>query len=355
MRKNVLLINNGYPSQRNPEYTSYIRSIEECIIASGREVDKLVIRFERTATPVYKLYKHILFWFKCLTIRSTCDTIYVNHFPYACPLIFNPFMRKKRLIVHWHGGDLVVKSIPAVFTYFFLKRFINNSINIVPSGYFLTQLKKKYPRIKHKVYISPSGGVDTVLFSEHAKPHNDITIGFASALTPEKGADTLIYLIEHKHEIESATGRAVTFQVINYGNQAAYYIDRIQRAGTDSCRVLSRMNKTQMPAFYQKIDLLVFPSKRLGESLGLAALEAMSCGVPVVAHNMCAFPEYIKPGVSGELVELKTSETDQYRAYLDAVVKAINKIETYTPRQVVEDNYSQNSVISFYRNFFEGL
>ena len=354
MKKNVLLINNGYPSQRYPEYASYIRSIEECIIASGQGVDRLIIRFDRPITPIYKLYKYILFWLKCLTIQTACDTVYINHLPFAWPLILNPFIiRKKRMIVHWHGNDLISKSILSKVTSPFLKRFINKSINIVPSQYFSTLLEKEYPHVKHKVHISPSGGVDTELFSAERNPHKDFTIGFASNLSAEKSADMLIYLIEHKHKIETATGRRINFHIINYGKEAEYYTDRIQQTDMNCCKVFDRMDKSQMPSFYQTIDLLVFPSP--SESLGLVALEAMSCGVPVVAHNICAFPEYIKPGVSGELAELTDTESEQNLAFLAAVVKAINNIESYTPRRVVEASYSQASVISFYRKLLRIL
>ena len=108
-----------------------------------------------------------------------------------------------------------------------------------------------------------------------------------------------------------------------------------------------------MPSFYKTIDLLIFPSLR--EGLGLVALEAMSCEVPVVAHNVCAFPEFIKPGVSGELVELFDTKTEQNRAFLDVVVKTINNIESYSPRQIVEANYSKAAVTDFYRQLFETL
>lgn len=355
MGKNVLLINNGYPSDLYPEYTTYIRSIEECIFASGNKVDKLVISFDRRITTTYKLYKYILFWIKCLTTRTVCDTVYINHLPFAWPLVLNPFIRKKRVIFHWHGNDLVGKGILPRFTSTFLKKFINRSINIVPSQYFSTLLEKDYPRLKHKIHVSPSGGVDTELFPVDIKYHKDFRIGFASALTAEKGADILIHLIEHKHEIEIATGRKITFQVINYGNDAAYYIGRMLEIDSNCCNVFDRMAKRQMSSFYQTINLLVFPSIRRAESLGLAALEAMSCGVPVVAHNICAFPEYIKSGVSGELVGPCDSEQEQNRAFLDTVVKAINDIESYSPRQMVEANYSKAAVTDFYRNLFETL
>jgi glycosyltransferase involved in cell wall biosynthesis len=51
-----------------------------------------------------------------------------------------------------------------------------------------------------------------------------------------------------------------------------------------------------------KADLFLLPSQI--ESFGLAACEAMSCGVPVVAYNVGGLPEVIESGVDGYLVEL---------------------------------------------------
>jgi glycosyltransferase involved in cell wall biosynthesis len=47
-------------------------------------------------------------------------------------------------------------------------------------------------------------------------------------------------------------------------------------------------------------DLFVYPS--LKGALGLAGLEAMACGVPVVASHLEATPEFVKPNVTGVLV-----------------------------------------------------
>lgn len=54
-----------------------------------------------------------------------------------------------------------------------------------------------------------------------------------------------------------------------------------------------------VPEVLAQLDLFILPSDY--ESFGLAALEAMACGVPVVAANAGGLPEVIEDGVSGSL------------------------------------------------------
>ena len=51
-----------------------------------------------------------------------------------------------------------------------------------------------------------------------------------------------------------------------------------------------------------QLDLFLLPSET--ESFGLAALEAMACGVPVISSNAGGLPEVIEDNVSGLLIEV---------------------------------------------------
>ena len=56
-----------------------------------------------------------------------------------------------------------------------------------------------------------------------------------------------------------------------------------------------------MAKLYNAFDVLLHPS--LSEGFGLCAVEAQSCGTPVIVNNTCSMPELVIPGVTGEICD----------------------------------------------------
>jgi glycosyltransferase involved in cell wall biosynthesis len=100
------------------------------------------------------------------------------------------------------------------------------------------------------------------------------------------------------------------------GSKGWYYEEIFATAGrlglTKSGRVtfLGRVPDEQLPLWYNVATVLAYPS--LYEGFGLPALEAMSCGTPVLTSNASALPEVV--GRGGLLLD-PSDET----AWLDAL------------------------------------
>jgi len=68
----------------------------------------------------------------------------------------------------------------------------------------------------------------------------------------------------------------------------------------DSVRFLGVIDDRQVNEWYNRVTLVVIPS--VFEGFGLNAIEAMSCGTPVVATDVDGLRDVIEEGVNGRLV-----------------------------------------------------
>lgn len=91
---------------------------------------------------------------------------------------------------------------------------------------------------------------------------------------------------------------------------------------------------SDLPSFYSAADIFVYPS--LYEGFGLAPLEAMACGAPVITSNTSSFPETI--GDAGFLIDPRNVDAfadgiydvlsdDELRC--DMVQKSINRAKLF--------------------------
>jgi len=74
----------------------------------------------------------------------------------------------------------------------------------------------------------------------------------------------------------------------------------LARLDLPNVRYQGAVSRERMPAWYHELDCFVLPS--LSENFPLTVLEAMGCGVPVIASRVGGIPEAITAGENGLLV-----------------------------------------------------
>jgi L-malate glycosyltransferase len=98
-------------------------------------------------------------------------------------------------------------------------------------------------------------------------------------------------------------------------------------------------------------DLFLLPSA--SESFGLAALEAMSCGVPVVGTAVGGLPEVVEHGVSGFLLPVGAT-SEMAEAGLELLRDGARWEEaSRAARERVLERFSQQVVIPQYERYYE--
>jgi glycosyltransferase involved in cell wall biosynthesis len=353
MNKKILLINNGYPSKEMPNFTSWMVSIEKCLKNAGFDVDLLVIKFKNSKIFT-KIKQYLHYAIRLLTTNLSYDIIYINHPTFSFPVFCRPKLKYKKVFLHWHGEDLICKTkLNKKILLFFRKKY-SSYYHITPSFYFKRELIKRLSIPEKKIFVSPSGGVDISIFSkfEKHKTESKLVIGYCSALNASKGADIILEMARKSKFLETRLNKPIEFAVINYGNdESQYYIERILNEKLPIC-IWKTMKKQNMPNFYNSIDLLLMPSIREGESLGLVVLEAMSCNVPVITYDICAFPEFVINEISGERLVFTDSFDLNLTKFMDLTIHVLSNVNLYNPRKIVVDNYSEEAVINEYKKIF---
>ena len=135
--------------------------------------------------------------------------------------------------------------------------------------------------------------VDTKLFVPRARDQRaagELVVGFAGRLETEKGVETLLAAM-----VELPNVRAI---VAGEGSQSGALRRRASElllGGRIEWR--GYVPHETMPTFYDDIDLLVVPSRSLGawrEQFGRVVIEALACGIPVVASDSGELPRLVE-------------------------------------------------------------
>lgn len=162
-------------------------------------------------------------------------------------------------------------------------------------------------------------GVDTLRFTPVATavrselrarlglPDDRVLVLYSGRISPEKGPDLLVDAFK---ELDPARFHMVLAGEWPKGDPVASQRVAFAESLRSRCRglpltVLGALAPEAMVDVYRAADLLVVPS-RFEEPFSMAAIEAMACGVPVLALAKGGMVEYMKSGENAILLPAST-------------------------------------------------
>lgn len=164
-------------------------------------------------------------------------------------------------------------------------------VAIIPLGVDLTRFTPQ-PQAEARAALGLESGGE-------GEGHKHVVLG-VGRIEPLKGFDILIRALAEMTERDH-----VTLLIVGGDERAAPEVARLRATAdevgvSDRVRFAGAVPHEELPCYYSAADVVAVPS--FYESFGLVAVEAMACGVPVVASRVGGLTSTVADGRNGYLI-----------------------------------------------------
>jgi glycosyltransferase involved in cell wall biosynthesis len=171
------------------------------------------------------------------------------------------------------------------------------------------------------------------------RPRGDY-LAFIGRISPEKGVDRAI-------RIAQAAGMPLRIAAKVSRDDQDYFYDSIEpMLQLGDTELIGEIGEKDKPEFLGNAAALLFPID-WPEPFGLAMIEAMACGTPVIAWRNGSVPEIIEDGVTGFIVSDEAAAVEE--------VARASKLDRGRIRQVFERRFSADRMADNYVVVYEGI
>lgn len=224
---------------------------------------------------------------------------------------------------------------------YFTKRALARSDVVTSVSTFTANLVKEELGYDQDIQVIYNG-VDPDAFTppSQTRKDNKIIVAFSGNPTVRKGA----YLLpEICARLDKNIDIVCTMGLRNRGSLPS----------ADNLKVVNRIPNDRMKEFYNAADILLMPTVR--EGLPLAVLEAMSCGLPIVASDSSSLPELVVDGLGGYLCSI--DDAQEFSNKINRLARDFNerKLMGEYNRQRISEKFTVRRMVSAYVALFEKL
>jgi len=299
------------------------------------------IFFHEVELPNYPLFEFQLY--SLALAGKLVDVVRYEHLDllhvhYAIPHAISGYLAQRMLLEHHgiflpvittlHGTDITLVGLEPSF-HPVVRFSVEHSDAVTAVSSFLAEKTRHQFHIRRPIEVIPNF-VDTRTFApcpnpelrRQFAPDGEAILMHVSNFRPVKRAPDTVRILA---EVRSAVPAKLV--LIGDGPERGE-TERLARSlGVDEhVRCLGKHPTT--PELLSIADIFLLPSQ--SESFGLAALEAMSCGVPVVATTAGGIPELVRHGETGFLAEI--GDTERMARYCIELLTNPKKLSSFRQR-----------------------
>jgi len=216
---------------------------------------------------------------------------------------------------------------------------------------FNDQIRKKIPIFyRNKKVIVISNGIDLTVFKPKNWVENKVEfyIGMQSRIVNTKDHFTLLKAFEIVKRSQIAKGKTIKLIIAGDGELKEQMIKLSKELEINGDVIFTGvLQEEKLVIFLQSLDLYIHAS--LGETMSTAIMQAMACGLPMIASDVDGINNMIKKSVTGILVPSK-NESSLANAINDCI-KDPEKTQSLAKNahQYAINNFSNKTMFEKYK------
>lgn len=261
----------------------------------------------------------------------------------------------KPLLLSVWGSDVYDFPYQGRFNHHLLVKNLRSATAIASTSYAMAEQVKKVLCIQKKIYITPFG-VDTEVFCPcGGSADGRLTVGIVKALEPKYGVEYLIkgFSMLKNRLIKEKKMPPLGIVLEIYGSGSLLPELKKLAAGLNiggETFFHGAVPHSQVPGIISGFDIYCAPSISDSESFGVAAVEAMACGVPVIVGDVDGFKEVVRDRVTGFIVTRRDCVTIANKLYELACNPELRREMGQAGRRHVIENYEWADCVSLMEN-----
>ncbi|WP_107840649.1 glycosyltransferase [Metasolibacillus meyeri] len=292
--KKAFIISNMYPTKEHLAYGVFVKNQVQQLNAAG--IETVIAVNDNPATGKKNVIKKYTKWALnvLLTFRKNKREISLTHAHYVFPSGLFSYYLKKRYkvpyVVTAHGGDINKMAKKSARIKGYTTKILQHADHVIAVGEELAQTIQQDYGIEPARISIMSMGINRNVFTPADKQQMQKELGmdsertnflFVGNIIEEKGVYELITAFQ---QLEKAHAGRATLYCIGSTKDAGFTEKVKALVKSEHIHFIEPMPQAELARYFQAADVFVLPSYI--EGLGLVALEAMSCGTPVIASSV---------------------------------------------------------------------